>query len=89
MIIEVSKLFQLMQNAYYSSPCWTGNNNGFRYRMSNFTYKVLIEDCQKFTDTKLINYTSFLGIPIELDDMMPDYTFHLYGRNQLEQQDNG
>jgi hypothetical protein len=51
--------------------------------MSTFTFNILLEDCQKHTNVKLNNVTSFCGIPIELDDMMPDYTFHLHGREQL------
>lgn len=82
--MEGNKLFELMQRAYYMSPAQY-NEDGFKYRMSNFTFKFLIDNCQKYTDTKLKNVTSFCGIPIELDDMMPDYTFHLYGRTQLEQ----
>jgi hypothetical protein len=80
--MEGSKLFELMQRAYVKSPALY-IRDGFKYKMSTFTFNILLEDCQKHTNVKLNNVTSFCGIPIELDDMMPDYTFHLHGREQL------
>lgn len=82
--IGVNEMFMAMQKAYYMSPCWNGAKNGFKYRMSNFTFNKLIDESKKMTTANLNNVTEFLGVTIELDDKMPDNIFHLYDSNKIE-----
>lgn len=82
--IEVNNMFMSMQKAYNMSPCLYGGKKGFKYRMSNFTFNLLIEECKKITTANLNNVTEFMGVPIELDNAMPDNIFHLYDNNKIE-----
>lgn len=77
-------MFISMQKAYYMSPCWNGTKRGFKYRMSNFTFNKLIDESKKMTTANLNNVREFLGVPIELDDKMPDNIFNLYDNNKIE-----
>lgn len=84
--MEIENFFLSMQKAYYNSPIpYCGfSPRHFRYRMSNFTYNLLIDEYKKHTGNKPPHFIEFLGVPIELDDMMPDFIFHLYEKNILE-----
>lgn len=84
--MEVENLFLSMQKAYYSSPiAYFGYSpRHFRFRMSNFTYNLLLEEYKKHTSIKKPKIERFLDVEIELDDTMPDFIFHLYEKNILE-----
>ncbi len=84
--MEIDNLFLSMQKAYYNSPIpyYGISPRHFRFRMSNFTYNLLIDECKKHIGNKPRQFNEFLGVKIELDDMMPDFIFHLYEKNILE-----
>lgn len=80
--MEANDIYMLMQKAYWASPA--PYKSGFKFRMSQFTYDLLINQYKKLTKFQKVEVSTIFGVKIEIDDFMPDYVFHLYDNIKIE-----